>query len=83
MTYLFYVSLIKDYLNYNIEISFLFQIPKGQTKNIQNKKMMSTRMTDLKQKLFNVPHQTTNLYSRAIVSIVTLRMFVLLWSVVL
>ena len=30
---------MKDYLNFDIEISFPFQIPKGQTqKNIQNKK---------------------------------------------
>ena len=63
-------------MNYNIEISFPFQIPKGQTKKSLKQKMMSTRMTDFKQKLFNLLHQTTNLYSRAIVSIVTLKMFV-------
>ena len=37
MTYLFYVCLMKDYLNFDIEISFPFQIPKGHTKIFKTK----------------------------------------------
>ena len=84
MIYLFYVCLIKDYLNYNIEISFPFQILKGHTqRNIQNKKWWAREWPISNKNFLMLSHQTTNLYFRAIVSIVTLKMFVLLWIVVL